>query len=110
MTTACIDLPELKSFLRIDHDADDALLGTMAEMATELIETRLRRPVIDAQDPRAVAKDLASVPASVRIAAAVIVAFIYENRGATDTELRDRVLRQAALDQYIDWGPDDATP
>ena len=108
MTTACIELPELKSFLRIDHDADDKVLEMIAEAATELIETRCRRPVIgDTVAGRAICASVETVPASVRLAAGVLSAFIYENREATDEELRSRVLRQAALDQYILWGPSD---
>lgn len=103
MTTACVGMEELKSYLRIDHDADDALLETMAQMATEAIETRLRRPVIGTAE-NALAKTADDVPASIRLTAATIVAFIYENRTASDTEIRDRVLRSVALDQYIDWG------
>ena len=103
MTTACVGLADLKSYLRIDHDADDELLETMALMATETIETRLHRPVIGDSE-NALAKTAAAVPASVRLAAATIVAYVYENRTASDTEVRDRVMRSAALDQYIDWG------
>lgn len=106
MTIGCVSLAEVKSFLRLDHDAEDGLLTSMIEMATEMIETRIRRPVIGEAD-NAVAAKAEDVPASIRLAAAIIVAFIYENRTATDTEIRDRVMRQAALDQYLDWEPRD---
>ena len=108
MTIGCVSLSEVKQFLRLDHDAEDGLLTSMIEMATEMIETRIRRPVVG-ESENAVASEAKKVPASIRLAAAVIVAFLYENRTATDTEIRDRVMRQAALDQYIDWGPDDGT-
>ena len=107
MTTSCVSLDEIKSYLRIDHDDEDDLLTGMGEAATDLAETRIRRPIIAEDDASAVAKTLKEVPKSVKFAVLVIVAFMYENRTATDIELRDRVLRQSLLDQWILWGDDD---
>lgn len=107
MTTSCVSLDEIKSYLRIDHDDEDDLLTGMGEAATELAETRLRRPIIAEDDGSAIAKTEASVPKSIKIAVLVITSFMYENRNATDIELRDRVLRQSLLDQWILWGDDD---
>lgn len=107
MTTSCVSLDEIKSYLRIDHDDEDDLLTGMGEAATELAETRLRRPIIAEDDASAIAKTEASVPKSIKIAVLVITSFMYENRNATDIELRDRVLRQSLLDQWILWGDDD---
>lgn len=108
MTTTCVSLEEAKAFLRIDHDEEDGVLQMMLHAATELVETRLRRKVVDAEDPSAVAKTLEEVPASIKFAVCVVASFMYENREATDEELRSRVLRQAALDRFILWGDDDA--
>lgn len=107
MTTSCVTVDELKSYLRIDHDDDDELLKTLGEAATELAETRLNRLIIAEDDALAVAKTIETVPKSIKIAVSTIVAFMYENRTATDVELRDRVLRQALLDQFIYWGDSD---
>lgn len=107
MTTSCVSLDEIKSYLRIDYDDEDDLLTGMGEAATELAETRLRRPIIAEDDASAIAKTEASVPKSIKIAVLVITSFMYENRNATDIELRDRVLRQSLLDQWILWGDDD---
>ena len=107
MTTSCVSLDEIKSYLRIDHDDEDDLLTGMGEAATELAETRLRRPIIAEDDASAIAKTEASVPKSIKIAVLVITSFMYENRNATDIELRDRVLRQSLLDQWILWGDDE---
>lgn len=107
MTTSCVSLDEIKSYLRIDHDDEDDLLTGMGEAATELAETRLRRPIIAEDDASAIAKTEASVPKSIKIAVLVITSFMYENRNVTDIELRDRVLRQSLLDQWILWGDDD---
>lgn len=107
MTTSCVTLSEIKSWLRIDHDDDDELLTTLGLAATELAETRVRRPIIASDDASAIAKSAGDVPNSVKIAVLVITSFMYENRNATDIELRDRVLRQSLLDQWILWGNDD---
>ena len=107
MTTSCVTLSEIKSWLRIDHDDDDDLLTTLGEAATELAETRVRRPIIASDDASAIATSIELVPKSVKMAVLVITSFMYENRNATDVELRDRVLRQSLLDQWILWGDDD---
>ena len=100
-------LDEIKSWLRVDHEEDDDLLKTLGEAATELAETRLRRPIIADDDASAISKTIDTVPKSIKIAVLVITSFMYENRNATDIELRDRVLRQSLLDQWILWGDDD---
>lgn len=107
MTTSCVTLDEIKSWLRVDHKDDDDLLETLGEVATELAETRLRRPIIADDDASAISKTIDTVPKSIKIAVLVITSFMYENRNATDIELRDRVLRQSLLDQWILWGDDD---
>lgn len=107
MTTSCVTLDEIKSWLRIDHEDDDDLLETLGEAATELAETRLRRPIIADDDTSAISKTIDTVPKSIKIAVLVITSFMYENRNATDIDLRDRVLRQSLLDQWILWGDDD---
>ena len=107
MTTSCVTLDEIKSWLRVDHEEDDDLLKTLGEAATELTETRLRRPIIADDDASALSKTIDTVPKSIKIAVLVITSFMYENRNATDIELRDRVLRQSLLDQWILWGDDD---
>lgn len=98
----CVDLNEVKAYIRVEHNADDDLITRLIDSATQLVETRLRRKVIGTEET-ALADSNANVPASVKIAVCVIVAFMYENRAATDEELRSRVLRQALLDQFILW-------
>lgn len=108
MTAACVSLEEAKSFLRVDGTDDDDIIQTLIEASTGLAETRLKRPIIgDVEKGRAVCSRIEDVPADLRMAVCVIVAFWYENRTAQDVDLRARVLRQAALDKYIDWSSDD---
>ena len=96
MTTPCVKLDEAKLYLRVDGSDDDSVISALIEAATGLAETRLRRPIVG------------DVPADLRMAVCVIIAYWYENRTATDVELRDRVMRQMAFDRYIDWSTEDA--
>ena len=103
MTTACVSLEEAKSYLRVEHTADDDLIKAIIEAATGLVEGRLKRPIIGDVDAGAVASSVDVVPADLRLGVCIVAAYWYENRGATDVELRDRMLRQAVFDKYIDW-------
>lgn len=109
MTTPCVKLDEAKLYLRVDGSDDDSVISALIEAATGLAETRLRRPIIgDVENENAVASSVDEVPADLRMAVCVIIAYWYENRTATDVELRDRVMRQMAFDRYIDWSTEDA--
>ena len=99
MTTSCVTLDEIKSWLRVDHEDDDDLLKTLGEAATELAETRIRRPIIAEDDASAIAKTEDTVPKSIKIAVLVITSFMYENRNAPDIQLTERVLRPYLLAQ-----------
>lgn len=106
--TACVDLETLQQFVRVDDEVETPTIELMAEAATGLIETRLRRPVIGDVDAGAVAASLDDVPKDIQVACCMLVAFMYENRTATDEELRDRCMRSMFLDRYIDWSVEDA--
>ena len=101
--TACVKIETLRQFARVEEDVDDVMLELMAESATGLIETRLRRPVIGDVNAGAVAATVDEVPKDIQVACCMLVAFMYENRSATDEELRDRCMRSTFLDRYIDW-------
>ncbi len=99
----CVALDVVKSYLRVDHTEEDDLIEQLIKAATQMVETRLKRPVIGVEE-NALAQTIETVPESVKIAVCTAVAFMYENRTATDEEVRSRVLRSILLDQYIDWG------
>ena len=106
--TACVNTETLKSFVRVDDEIEIPMLELLAESATGLIETRLRRPVVGEVASGAVAATVDDVPRDIQIACCMLVAFMYENRTATDEEIRSRVMRSMFLDSYIDWSADDA--
>lgn len=99
----CVALEVVKSYLRIDHAEEDNLIEQLIKAATQLVETRIKRPVVGVEK-NALAQTIDAVPESIKIAVCTVVAFMYENRTATDDEVRSRVLRSILLDQYIDWG------
>jgi hypothetical protein len=106
--TACVNTETLKSFVRVDDEIENQMLELLAESATGLIETRLRRPVVGDVESGAVAATVDDVPRDIQIACCMLVAFMYENRTATDEEIRSRVMRSMFIDSYIDWSADDA--
>ena len=108
MTTACVKLETLKLYVRVDDETEMPMLELLAKSATELIETRLRRPVIGSVDDGAVVGGVDEVPTDIQVACCALVAFMYENRTASDEEIRNRVMRSMFLDKYIDWSADDA--
>nr|DAJ51212.1 MAG TPA: Head Tail Connector Protein [Caudoviricetes sp.] len=101
--TAIISLTEAKAWLRVDTDDEDALITSLINAATGLVEARLRRPVIGDTETGAVCEDLEGVPAPIRMAALAVVALMYERRDATADDVNARVLTSAWLDPYIDW-------
>lgn len=106
--TSCVKLDVLKLYVRVDDRVEEPMLGLLAEAATRLIETRLRRPVIGDVENGAVAATIDDVPQDIQIACCALVAFMYENRTASDEEIRGRVMRSMFLDKYIDWSDGDA--
>lgn len=106
--TACVNTETLKSFVRVDDEIENQMLELLAESATGLIETRLRRPVVGDVESGAVAATVDDVPRDIQIACCMLVAFMYENRTATDEEIRSRVMRSMFIDSYIDWSADES--
>ena len=75
-----VTVAEAKSYMRVYHDLDDALIAELLVTATQEAEHRMQREIIFRRDPLALAFDVASVPPSVK-------AFVY---GSTDTLYRFR--------------------
>lgn len=102
MTVPIISLEEAKGWLRVDSDADDAVIQWLTVDATELVETFLKRPIVGKED-KAVCEDVKDVPMSLKIAALSVVALKYEKRDATSDDVSDRLLTNGGLDRWIDW-------
>lgn len=77
-----LTLPEVKAHLRVRHDAEDDVITGMAQAAEDYVSQYLNRPVPwSDEDGKPV-----DVPASVRSAALLVVADLYQNRSATTSE------------------------
>lgn len=77
-----LTLPEVKAHLRVLHDAEDDVITGMAQAAEDYVSQYLNRPVPWTDDD----EKPVEVPASVRNAALLVVADLYQNRGATTSE------------------------
>lgn len=106
--TACVKSETLLKFVRVDDESEAPMLELLAESATGLIETRLRRLIVGDLNSGAVAATVDEVPKDIQIACCMLVAFMYENRTASDAEIRDRCMRSMFLDKYIDWSAGNA--
>lgn len=102
-TQPAITLAEAKLWLRVDFDDDDLILTSLILSSTQLVETRIRRAIVSRGEERGVVDRVADVPASIKVAVLTLVAYQYENRTATDDEIRSRVMRSVGLDGFIDW-------
>ena len=102
-TLPAVLLSETKLWLRIDFDDDDLILNSLVLSSTQLVETRLRRAILSRGEEKGIVDKITDVPASIKIAVLTLVAYQYENRTATDDEIRSRVMRAAGLDGFIDW-------
>ena len=71
--TACVKIETLRQFARVEEDVDDVMLELMAESATGLIETRLRRPVIGDVNAGAVAATVDEVPKDIQVACCMLM-------------------------------------
>lgn len=101
--TPCVTLETVRLFVRVDDEIENPTLELMICAATELIETRIHRPVIGEVGKGAVCASIDEVPSSIRLVACMLVGYMYEHRNATDAELRDRCMRSMMLDDFIDW-------
>lgn len=102
-TMSGLDLATVKMWLRVDHDDDDMVIEGLINTCKGIVETRLKRPLVG-DSPKAVCKTEDELPFEIQWAIRGLVTYLYENRDADDDGVRARVLRNIALDRYINWG------
>lgn len=100
-----MNISEVKKFLRVEHDEDDDVIEMLFSSSIGMVETRIKRPLLGELSTGAVATSWVTLPTQLKWAVMGIVAFLYENREtATDDDVRQRLLRNIALDRYIKYG------
>lgn len=103
-TVSAISLEEAKAWLRVDYSEEDQLISMLILSASQMVETRLRRAIVTRGQETGIADTIDKVPGSIKSVILSLVAYQYENRSATDDDLRARCMRAAGLDGFIDWG------
>lgn len=89
-----LTLQEVKAHLRVEHDAEDALIEQQMRAAEDYVAQYLNRPVPWADDDG----DPVEVPASVRAAALMIVSGLYYHR---DAQVADAVTENPAVQNLL---------
>lgn len=79
-----ISIVEAKSYMRVEHALDDALIVDLVTAATEQVDAFLQNEFIE-QDETGEWVNL-PVPFSIKLAALKTAAYLYENRGDTGKE------------------------
>ena len=103
-TIPAVSLEETKRWLRVEIPEEDEIIRTLILSSTQMVETRIRRAIISRGQEAGIAESMETVPGAIKTVILALVAYQYENRSATDDELRARVLRAVGLDGFIDWG------
>lgn len=103
-TIPAVSLEETKRWLRVEIPEEDEIIRTLILSSTQMVETRIRRAIISRGQEAGIAESIETVPGAIKTVILALVAYQYENRSATDDELRARVLRAVGLDGFIDWG------
>lgn len=101
MTKMAVTLEELKQHLRVEHDADDALIQSYGLSATEFAEQVCDREIVKDTDPRAVCTSIDDVPDSIKTWIKLYVTDLYERRSITEGQ--DSKIRHYdhLLDRFI---------
>lgn len=90
-----LTLTEIKSHLRIDQNAEDALLQIYLDAAEDYIEKFLNQPIIGKADSPI------STPSAIKAAALLIIGDMYENReGAGEKEIKENPAVSRLLHPY----------
>lgn len=101
MTKIAVTLEELKQHLRVEHDADDALIQSYGLAATEFAEQVCDREIVKDTDQRAVCTSIDDVPDSIKTWIKLYVTDLYERRSITEGQ--DSKIRHYdhLLDRFI---------
>jgi hypothetical protein len=101
-----VSVEEAKTYMRVYHDIDDALIASMLQSATAEAEHRMQREVIKRNDPKALADTAENVPQSVIMFILSAVDTMYRFRGQQgEATLKDYLPH--ILDPYILYIRDD---
>lgn len=73
-----ITLEEIKNYLKVEHNEDDALIDSMILAAVKHCEAFLGRPL---SEQNMTQEEMWTVPETVKLAVLMLVAHWYENRG-----------------------------
>ncbi len=100
---AAVTLAEAKAHLRVDHDADDALINALCVSCTQMAEHELQRPLVtrDGSEGYGTASD---VPAAIKQWILLHVGVLYETREAETSGVLSTIPRLAGLlDPFRTW-------
>ena len=99
-TISPVSVAEAKNYMRVYHDIDDALIGTMLASATAEAEHRMMREIIKRNDEYALADSAENVPQSIKMFVLSATDTMYRFRGQQgEAQLKDYLPH--VLDPYI---------
>lgn len=101
-----VTLAEAKAHLRVEHDADDAVIASMVLACTQMCEHEIHHGIIDRTDASGKAVDgfaasVEKVPQTLKQWVLLHTAVMYENRAAAaPTDLKPSPFLGALLDPF----------
>ncbi len=100
---AAVSLEEAKAHLRVDEDADDALIDSLCLAATQMAEHELQRPLVTREGSEGYG-EASDVPAAIKQWIKLQVGYMYEERAATaEGAVVERPGIGRLLDPYRTW-------
>lgn len=100
---SAVSLGEAKAHLRVDHDADDALIEALCLACTQMAEHELQRGLVTREGVEGFG-DAEAVPASIKQWILLHVGYFYENRQAAQSGALTPLPRlYALLDPFRTW-------
>lgn len=101
-----LDIDLIRQHLRLDTDADDALLAQYCAAAYKQVELYTHRPLISAEDPRAICDDEANMPADIVQYVLLTIGDMYRTRENEQDRVYTSYFKHL-LDGYIDYYQED---